>query len=173
MVGFLVNMDVVAVLPHSAWGTVSEIVPRTDVQQVMPQGWGFFTRNPREPKSYTYGKPDGREWRAVETEKISSARWLFGISRAGRVQRIEIDRLSEGLSKDAWISCGAVEHVTCLNSLSTEKAVTLVNSMPHPEICGTVGFVAEDTMPWAWRSDADKLRMPVKGVLAEVECPGK
>ena len=44
---------------------------RRSLLAVTPQGWGFFTRDPREPTTRAYALYDGK-WRRVDRENASS-----------------------------------------------------------------------------------------------------
>jgi len=73
------------------------------VQFFFPQGWGFFTRNPREPNYKLYKVEDGHL--RLITFKVTSAENSFGFSRKGSKIGMEMQQIKETLPKpDSWQS---------------------------------------------------------------------
>lgn len=169
VLGLFVNTVVGASLPPSAWGTATQVADRDHVRQVLPQGWSFFTRDPREPRVFAYGKLDSGEWRELSRGSVNSYRGAFGLHRGARAHGLELGLLLAELEGGTWIDCGRGEHPPCLDSLESATG-TVENQAARPVLCGTVGLVSQEPVPWAWRG-RDSVRMPLQGMVVEVACP--
>lgn len=152
------------VLPDSplSYGTQ----PGTEVHAVLPQGWKFYTRDPREANNYVYQLVEGT-WQNASIGPNARPAFLFGINRRGRAQGLEYGLLVTDVDPMAWEECE--EHpFACLARLPA--ADTLANASPDPTLCGTIALVRQPLVPWAWRTSADALDMPSLLIRLEVTC---
>lgn len=169
LVGWLVSTTTVTALPHSAWETATDAVSVKDMRQLLPQGWAFFTRDAQESRLYTYRHVDG-EWVSAEAPPNNSPRYWFGLNRGARPHAAEVASISAGVPADEWTDCGRGDHVACLSSLEPVPGLVVANGGTRPTVCGTVGLVVQDPVPWAWRSSKETVQMPLTGVVVEVTC---
>lgn len=131
-----------------------------------PQGWSFFTRNPREEKRTAYVLR-GSTWESVLLAPHGRLSNLGGLRRKSRAQLLEIGRLVNGLPEDAWLPCEeSVEE--CLAKLPPGRAVK--NTFPEPTMCGTTAIVLQRLVPWAWAQSPTPVTMPLRVVPLEVSC---
>jgi antimicrobial peptide system SdpA family protein len=136
----------------------------------LPQGWKFFTRSPREERYEALAlTPEGGWTRAVSWPNARAAN-LFGLSRRGRAQSVEVGLL-EGAAqsksdKPLWQSCDAkVEE--CLAKMSP---IEVDNTTPQPAVCGEVALIKRPPIPWAWTKSTRKVEMPAKVLRLKVRC---
>jgi antimicrobial peptide system SdpA family protein len=129
-----------------------------------PEGWAFFTVSPQAvyPQAYELG-PGGR-W-LYRGGSMAQPADLFGLNRSVRAEGTEISILLQDVPAHAWHSCGGVP-VTCLSKAPV--AGRLVNTFPLENLCGQVGFVRQQVLPWAWRNTGTV--MPSFVLRAEVSC---
>jgi antimicrobial peptide system SdpA family protein len=134
------------------------------VQTLLPQGWAFFTADPTEvfPQAYELG-PGGRWIGAGGPLAVSSD--LFGLDRSRRAQGTEIALLLQGVPAAAWHNC-STGPVACLSAWPA--AIHVVNTSTLQNLCGDVGFVEQQMLPWAWRGTGTV--MPSQVVRVEVTC---
>lgn len=122
-----------------------------------PEGWGFFTRDPREEDIFPYIRnEDTGAW-------VLSSRWTFGFGRHGTVVSREAAMHAMKVEADAT-ACRS-DHSTCLNGVlakGTEEAI------PPRNLCGDIGLVWQEPVPWAW-AESDVV-MPLRVVRFEVSC---
>lgn len=133
----------------------------------MPQGWKFFTRNPREDDIKIFRKNNEGNWVSATFGANSSPVNLFGIKRTARSQGIEIGLLMASIKKDEWVECKGRTDV-CMEQAATNK--TIVNESPLPTICGEVAFVMQPPVPWAWSRAKREVVMPSKLIKVGVVC---
>jgi antimicrobial peptide system SdpA family protein len=138
-------------------------------QAWMPQGWKFFTRNPREEDLGAFTRAEDGRWVSALRGSNASARNLFGLSRATRAQGIELGLITTavGQIKDAWQPCRDRLEV-CVEQSRLVGEVR--NITPNPTLCGEVGLTLQEPVPWAWSRSKRKVTMPSKAVRVNVIC---
>jgi antimicrobial peptide system SdpA family protein len=152
-------------LPHNALALPGETALSTAVWA--PEGWKFFTRNPREEQTHLYVRNAAGMWNDADVGPNGSSRNLFGLSRQGRAQPLEYGALLKDLPKEAWRDCdGSPEQ--CLEHALVAK--TLSNTSVTKTLCGTVGIVRQKPVPWAWAKSKRPVVMPSRVVRLEVSC---
>lgn len=167
----LVALALVAVVYvlHAALPATSFDLPFTDrqaVRAIVPEGWGFFTLSPRTPDPVVYAaRPDGG-WRPLAARTHGGPSTLFGLDRQGRSQGTELAIVTNQVRPEAWSDCDR-EPLDCLTAL-TPRPEPIRNSSTRRSICGEVGIVLQEVLPWAWR-DLPTV-MPSKVVRLVVSC---
>lgn len=135
------------------------------IRSVLPQGWGFFTRNPREAFPVPYREGRSGQW--AETALSLRSNYLGGFGRRSRVQDIEMGLLLNASSVE-WAPCDG-DVSACLQAIGPMVG-TVANPSPSPILCGDIGFVTREPIPWAWYRSAETVRMPVKILRLNVTC---
>jgi antimicrobial peptide system SdpA family protein len=107
----------------------------------MPEGWGFFTRNPREEHTVLY-QHQGDAW-ILRT--LPNANGYLGASRSMRSQAGELALLLKTVSPKAWR-----QTTGSIASCPMDSAVTIINVYDHPTLCGQYRVRVQDPVPWAW-----------------------
>lgn len=153
-------------MPHTAVKLPFETALPT--RYFLPQGWKFFTRNPREPDHLAYVKRVDGKWASV-FQPNGSPTHFFGIIRYGRARSVEMGLLLTSLQEEkvAWTECKKSVQI-CAPELSI-KAI-LINNSPDAKICGDAVFSEQPPVPWAWSTSKKKITMPSKLVKTRIEC---
>ncbi|MEM4379996.1 MAG: SdpA family antimicrobial peptide system protein [Thermoplasmatales archaeon] len=131
----------------------------------LPEGFAFFTRDPREERPYLYELKDGMI--ELVTKPNASPSNLFGISRKQRAMHFELGSLITALSDQEWNTCATTFNY-CL-SMDSVKSYEIRNSTPNPILCGTYYLKSIKPVPWAWRNSF-RGEMPHKFVKIKVRC---
>jgi antimicrobial peptide system SdpA family protein len=138
---------------------------RPVARSLVPEGWAFFTRSPREERVLPYVLRDGR-WTDVHAPPHAEPQHAFGLNRVSRAQGVELGLLYGGLPSNAWTSCRFTDAARCL--AGTAISLTLRNVSPDPTICGDVALLRQEPVPWAWAHSTTA--MPIKYVRLAVRC---
>jgi antimicrobial peptide system SdpA family protein len=134
-----------------------------------PQGWSFFTRDPREEKQTLYVR-NGSTWESASLAPHARLSNFGGLRRKSRAQGVEMALLINGVPATEWQHCSASLQ-ECLAQLPAGRAVR--NTSPAPTLCGTVAVVLQKPVPWAWARSARPVTMPFRMLPLEVSCsPG-
>jgi len=133
-----------------------------------PQGWKFFTRNPREESISTYAKDKNGNWSPAMIGRNSSRITYFGLARTARAQGVEVGLIVASAKADQWVPCKERLDL-CFEKLPTVRPA--VNVTPGATVCGEIICVKQQPVPWAWGRSKDKITMPVKCLRVNVSCP--
>lgn len=131
-----------------------------------PEGWGFFTRDPREPGTFLFKRTEAG-WTSASLAPSFRPATAFGLDRRARFQRGESAALLRGAPGAPWTECRG-EPVRCLDRAGV--GATLHNQARPRTLCGTVGFVSRPPVPWAWTRSRTPVRMTAKVLKLEVAC---
>jgi len=146
----------------------ADFTTRRGMIAFFPQGWAFFTRDPREAvdRAYRPGAP-----LVPLLYANSSPRNLLGLGRGARTLNVELAALLHELPASAWQSCDAPLE-RCVEARAGGR-VAIVNRFPEPRICGDVVVERQPPVPWAWGRAIDETHMPSKVARLDVRCdPG-
>ena len=133
----------------------------------LPEGWAFFTRNPREEHTLIFRKDDHAQWRQADLGPNGGASNYFGIGRQSRAQLIELGALTFSIPHSKYSDCQKAP-IACLDGSS--NTMKLINPSPRPTLCGPLGVVLQEQLPWAWAKSAGQISMPSKILRIDVTC---
>jgi antimicrobial peptide system SdpA family protein len=137
------------------------------VNLLIPQGWRFFTRNPREEFISVFVKDSDGKWQSALAEVNASPVNFFGLNRQSRAQGIEIGMLTASIKRDQWSECRERQDV-CIERVPT--AASIPNDSPHPTLCGDVILIRQSPTPWAWSKARRHVIMPSKYAKVNLVC---
>ncbi len=81
----------------------------------IPEGWGFFTRDPQEEKFRVYLVKDNFELEEMDFQ-VSSNQNYHGLSRKIRRKFFEISQVVGSVPNDAWYDYSGTRENLCLDS---------------------------------------------------------
>lgn len=130
-----------------------------------PQGWGFFTRNPREENIVMY-KLDKKDSIIQITDKNFSINNYFGLSRKQRYEAIQMSALLSDIKEDEFVRCNE----SSLENCDLHKVILSNNEKNKKNYFkGTYFIKKEKTIPWAWSKSKEKLKNYYKVIEIEIE----
>lgn len=155
------------------------LAKRTQAQLLMPEGWAFFTRSPREPWVHVYAREldadgaEGAAWVEISAPPLSHASNLFGLRRETRREGLESGIVIAALAEEAWAPCRLPELSTCLARASVVERID--NPSATPSLCGEVALVSYAAVPFAWirnrpRSSLSEFAVPTRFAKVELTC---
>lgn len=158
-----------AVLPAN----VLELPLRDSLAQpanaLVPQGWAFFTKSPRDPLLTAYEFDERGEAYRIPEVTASDYRNLFGVNRRGRAIGTELALLLDLVPPDRWVDCLPGED-GCLARLRTSPPHRVTTPVPGPRLCGEVALVEESVVPYAYRDLVDQRVVVNRAAYLTVEC---
>ncbi len=165
--GALALVAVVYVL-HTALPATPFKLPFADkqiIQLVLPEGWAFFTISPRSPDVEVYGARAGGGWDRITVNAHDAPGSLLGLDRRHRSQGTEVALVANQVPPEDWTECKR-DPLDCLQTVSPKR--TAVNFANHRTMCGDIGMIMQEVLPWAWRDLTTT--MPSKVVRVRVTC---
>ncbi len=139
---------------------------RASLLTVLPEGWGFFTRSPREDGVFAHGRA-AETWQPLNFT-ATSTRNGFGFLRASRVQGVELSALTGGLKDESWTS--HPDPFAPNADLSAIQRIEVTNTAVLKTMCGEVLLERRLPVPWAWSRSTRPIHMPAQYVLLVVDC---
>lgn len=138
--------------------------------RVVPEGWAFFTRSPREPRQTMWQRAAGGEWAEAKIGSNSSPNNVFGAARWVRAQDVELGQLYQKAvsQSDEWTACPSGDTALCLETAPKHRPVH--NEVVSKTLCGTVGIGEQEPLPWAWAKTYHPASMPLKVLKLDVLC---
>lgn len=169
VVALLVAWSAVAlVMFHSArpTGPLSFGLRRGWAEPYVPQGWAFFTRNPRFAETIALRRqPDGR-WVRVIAFPYGAAGNLLGWRRKGRSQAYDLKTIIGRVPPNAWRTCTR-SRARCLDR---RKPIDVVLTRRGAVLCGRLGLAAVHPVPWG-QARRSGIRPTVEYAVVHVRCP--
>ncbi|WP_075007689.1 SdpA family antimicrobial peptide system protein [Stigmatella aurantiaca] len=156
-----------AALPHNPIHLPFE--DQANIRMVLPEGWAFFTRDPRSDRMLPYIRGPGGQWTWASQTPNFQLQNSFGLDRAARAQGVELGLLLDE-ARDAGRQDCEDDPLACLEQAPVGQKLS--NRSPRPTLCGQVGLVFQKAVPWAWSRSAQERRvtMPSKVLRLDVEC---
>lgn len=137
-----------------------------DVELLLPEGWGFFSRNPQDELEHFFRRASDGSWQPLLPDSYASPHFELGLSRRGRASTQEARWVIQRLPAASWIQC------TDAATLCLERApqVSIKSAQPQQALCGAVGIVLQEPVPWAWASHKKDVCMPSRVIRLWIEC---
>jgi len=131
---------------------------------IAPQGWGFFTRNPREERFMVFD-----ENKNEIDFRITSASNLFGLKRRNRAMTSEVANILNKVNANNVISCdGSI--FDCISNLEINQLDTVDNIVSSPVLCGKYFIKIQKPIPWAWSKSWKEIIIPYKMASVMITC---
>ncbi|NLK11641.1 MAG: SdpA family antimicrobial peptide system protein [Staphylococcus equorum] len=137
---------------------------RTQLQKLMPQEWGFFSKDPRED-FFTFVEDNGEK---IQLPNASLSNF-WGISRVGRAQGTEAGLIYSSLPEDEIYQCE--DYIDdCIKQYSNHDYTLMKSPIPSPKLCGEYSFFMLETVPFAWVNSVDERYIAKNYAKVEVTC---
>lgn len=154
-------------LPHNAITLPGESRAVGTLDRMAPQGWGFFTKSPRDTELQPYLRRGGR-WTNAHLGPHGAPRNAFGLDRRSRSQGIEMALLVNEADNAKWTDCADDTLTACLGDAGRPGTVT--NTTPEPSLCGRTAIVRQEPVRFAWRDLLDGTHTPHSLTVLDVRC---
>lgn len=135
-----------------------------EIYSVFPQGWAFFTRDPKEDVLIVYDFQNNNKEAVNKTASLSLEN-LLGINRKGRRVSIELAAVVNKIPAKAWSPNREKVSLEKLKSLPLKD--TVVNVLPDPILKGTYVIYRATRKPWAWATSSTQ--MPYQCVKVAIQ----
>ncbi|HXS35869.1 MAG TPA: SdpA family antimicrobial peptide system protein [Flavipsychrobacter sp.] len=119
---------------------------------IMPQGWAFFTKDPKEAKIYVYRVIKNKLYEV--SLKSTSAQNYFGISRENRIRCLQVGHISQRIQYDTALQyhysavnldsfCYKFNSDTCkYYNINIDKKIC-------PGFSGKYILIVQSVLPWS------------------------
>lgn len=135
---------------------------RASVNALVPEGWSFFTRNPRSEMADIY-KIEGYKITRLSLSNAESEN-LFGLSRKSRKIGMELSLIANKVTVDDWklIPAISLENLPKnFKPLRAEKDFYFIKK-------GKYVISVYDPIPWAWAKSKNNIHRKIKSTFINV-----
>jgi len=144
---------------------------RTDIQTIFPQGWNFFTKNPRDNYVLVLQKIDS-SYQIHRLLPNSNLNNIWGIKRNGRALGSEMGVIMKQIPKEIWRKCEG-ENVLHKINKDTTIVIEMNNPFDNQIICGEIAILEIEPVPWAWSTSRNFFEMPGRYIKINLLCGKK
>lgn len=138
----------VAYLPPNplspSWSTIQQL----NFRQVIPEGWGFFTKSQTEENFLLFKRSASGMWVNAMLGPQAQSHELFGWRRVSRAQGLDVGLISSVVQNSEYETCDSASMYECFQRLP--KAHIVANAAAQPLVCGRILLVWRKPVPWRW-----------------------
>ncbi len=131
----------------------------------IPQGWAFFTRNPREAQVQLF-KCNGDKYEKY-THYHSSYKNLFGLIRNSTRINYELTGIYSQIARDKFKDSESNIQTGYIKELPSD-IVYVENKFDNPRVLGEYILVIQKLVPWNWSKNLEKEKMPCKIIRLKI-----
>ncbi|AFR28182.1 hypothetical protein ARUE_c12620 [Arthrobacter sp. Rue61a] len=139
----------------------------------MPQGWAFFSKSPRDPSIAPYREDANGSFTSLSKLPTTRVENLFGVSREGRAQGVEVALISGGSDAGNWMDCSSPVLQECAERVHDTPSSVVTNTVASPTLCGDVVLVQTTPVPWSFRHQTSLREKVDKVIKLRVDCNGQ
>ena len=165
-VAFLALFVATVYLPPNPLSPQWSPIAHQSFSQILPEGWGFFTRSQREEYITILSQDRNGHWADSFPGPQAQPRWLFGLRRNARAASFDLGSISSALPAQRYHTCD-LPLTQCFSRLP--RLVVVRNRATQSLICGHVLLVWRKPVPWNWAT-FQRVRMPLRFANLKVEC---
>jgi antimicrobial peptide system SdpA family protein len=124
-----------------------EATSRRSIQYFFPQGWGFFTKDPKEALLDIY-QLENNSLNKIELKNFSSANY-WGLSRKSRIEGYEVSMILSTVGKTKWKD--TVGLASSDKPYLPDSAITVKTNQPFKYFDnGEYLFLLRKPIPYEW-----------------------
>ncbi len=167
--GLITFYSLAVTLPYNPSRVPTSLSLKTRFRALLPEGFSFFTRNPREPQIVAY-QYSGQHLEQLTIQNASLTN-MMGILKTSRAQNIETGYLLSLIKGEDWSSCKS-SLLNCL-TFNYSPIIEMKSKYKKPLLCGDIVLVVRKPVPWAWADNFDVDKMPLEFVRLYIFCDDK
>lgn len=134
----------------------------------VPQGWAFFTRNPREAQIVIYQKNTDNTFEEI-SQRHSSYKNLFGLKRRASKIMSELQFIKREIN-DSLYQNTMWSYQEKLYTKLPLSLISVQNQMKDQVLCGEYIVIYQKAVPWAWSRSLHTIKMPAKIIRLNIKC---
>lgn len=121
-------------------------IKNKELHSLLPQGWAFFTKSPREFQLSLYSYQE-RNIEKVNLKNVQASQ-LFGLNKSNRATHSKLIKIFNEIPDEHWTPIVSLEKIDCNNLNKYNVNKLLINEIPKGEYI----MLINKTTPWAWFS---------------------
>lgn len=125
-----------------------------EIYSFVPQGWAFFTRDPKEEVVQLYMQQDD-DLILINKSASLSFKDFFGLKRDVRKKSAELAEILKKIPSRKWSISDDLDKLKNLRSLNTTD--TIINVFEEKLLRGNYVIYSSRRKPWAWAKSETKI----------------
>ncbi|MGR0158441.1 SdpA family antimicrobial peptide system protein [Paenarthrobacter nitroguajacolicus] len=131
---------------------------------------GVLSKSPRDPSIAPYRESGDDSYISLSKLPTTRVENLFGVSRDGRAQGVEVALISGGSKPGEWSDCESPAIQECAAQVQETPEVSVSNPVSSPSVCGDVILIQTTPVPWSFRNQTTLREKAEKAIKLRVEC---
>lgn len=115
---------------------------------LLPQGWGFFTRNPQEARTYLFILNDGK-W-TVDPDQNNLSIYNLGLRRGGRSKMLQLSTVMNRIESKKW-KVVVDNKLDSVMQLAFNNPTIIADSTLSVHLYNKYLIIQKQIVPWSWR----------------------
>lgn len=135
------------------------------LKMLLPEGWNFFTRDPREVRTYIYLISKDGSLVPLSNWPNNSLRNLMGIKRTARGIGTDYGMILYNVSDSMWSKSTVNEFHKVISEkrpLKREIVTRYSDGTNQHFLFGNVLFIQKEILPWSWFKSDIPTNLPLK-----------
>lgn len=139
---------------------------------ILPQGWAFFTADPRATAYLPYREGADSTWQPITAGPLAKADNAFGFDRSPRVQDQQVESVVAGVQSRLWHICQAGLALASVQLCFQQDKVGINATNPWPirALCGQVGIVAAQPVVWSRARQGPPTFQATRVLIVDLRC---
>lgn len=137
-----------------------------EFSSLVPQGWAFFTRSPREAQILVY-KINKDTQLELEIIRHSQPENVFGLNRVQSFKMNELQLIVSKLDRNLFLNT-SWNYMNNLHGILPKKVNVVQHVFKHSRLINKeIVIIIQDIVPWAWKKNKN-LMMPAKAIRLKI-----
>ncbi len=132
----------------------------------IPEGWAFFTRNPKEEDYIPYVYKN-KKLSKIERYPIFSEENSWGFDRGYKAISMEVAATLKKVNQQDWNKKNNYNLTEIKDSIYNVKIIK--TTFKYPVLLDTICVIAIEPIPWAWNSISSQQDYPCKYIYIKIE----
>jgi uncharacterized protein yitP len=172
MIASLVAIVLFSLFPYSPLRYQYRFINDEALTMVVPQGWGFFTKDPQEPRVHYFVKDSNENWKKNDVAN-SDPKNLYGLSRLARLRGVEYGTIiddNKSVIFGKWERCNHTDISSCITAFDKKNPIAIKNTYPIKTFCGKMIVIEQKPNSWAYYSKGFDNGNEINGIVLDVDC---
>ena len=142
---------------------------RVFLQAITPQGWAFFTRDPREVSQRVFIQAEAGRLEPANNADYRGEPWN-GVRRQLRNRGIVLAHVMSSTPSSAWRPCDGPIGKCVAQSDADASPCVVLRAYDTTDLCGRVVMQEVSPVPWAWRASYRNVHPSSRIAVVDVDC---
>ncbi len=165
---FIIFYIVVTSIPENPIRLRYSFFNNKEMRFLVPQGWSFFTKDPREEEIYIY-ELNNSDNKKIRLNNIQFNQ-LLGVKRENRIRYTKTSNIIQNIDPSLFLDFNGNAQKFVNQNNNKERINEISINVKKPSLCGKYLIEIKEPIPWSWLSIKENIKMPSKLIIIEFKC---